>query len=77
MLGGRAVSEPRCGSHGEGVGLGRIRKTLIWVLVAFAVYAVFRSPDQAAGVVRDAVGGLGAGLRAVGDFFDALLSRGE
>ena len=53
--------------------MGRARKILVWFLIAFLVYAVFRSPDQAAGIVRTAFDGIVAGLRAIGDFFDALL----
>lgn len=54
--------------------MGRLRKILIWTLVAFLVYAIFRSPDQAAGIVRTGVDGIGAGLSAIGRFFDALLA---
>ena len=54
-------------------GMGRLKKPLIWVLVAFLVYAVFKSPDQAAGIVRGAWDGIISGLGAVAAFFDALL----
>jgi hypothetical protein len=54
--------------------VGRARKLLFWTLIAFALYAIFRSPDQAADIVRSAWNGLAAGLFAVGEFFDALLS---
>ena len=30
----------------------RVKKILLWVLVAFAAYAIFTSPDQAADIVR-------------------------
>ena len=53
--------------------MGRLKRPLIWVLVAFLVYAVFKSPDQAAGIVRGAWDGIVAGLAAVASFFDALL----
>jgi hypothetical protein len=46
----------------------------MWVVVAFLVYAVFKSPDQAADIVRAAWDGILDGLRAVGRFFDALLA---
>lgn len=52
----------------------RARKLLVWFVLAFAVYALFRSPDQAAGIVRDAFTGIGNGLSSVGSFFDALLA---
>ena len=53
--------------------MGKLRKPLIWVLVAFFVYAVFRSPDQAAGIARNGWDGIVSGLGAVAAFFDALL----
>jgi hypothetical protein len=53
----------------------RARTILFWFVVAFFVYAVFRSPDQAAGLVGGALDGLAGGVAAIGDFFDALLAR--
>ena len=53
-------------------------KTIAWVLlVAFLIYAVFKSPDQAAAIVRTAWGGVVDGLHAIGRFFDALLGNGS
>ncbi len=52
----------------------RARKVLLWFLIAFAVYAVFRSPDQAADIVRSAFDGILSALSAIGAFFDALLA---
>lgn len=54
----------------------RARTVLVWFLVAFFVYAAFRSPDQAAALVRGALDGLAGLVRAVAAFFDALLVRG-
>ncbi len=54
--------------------MGRLKRPLLWLLVAFFVYAIFKSPDQAAGIVKGGWAGLMDGLRAVGNFFDALLS---
>jgi hypothetical protein len=53
--------------------VSRAKKVLIWFLIAFAVYAIFRSPDQAADIVASAWDGIVAGFGAVGAFFDALL----
>ena len=51
-------------------------KTIAWVaLVAFLVYAVFKSPDQAASIVRTAWNGVVDGLHSIGKFFDALLNQ--
>lgn len=51
----------------------RLKKILLWFVVAFLVYAVFNSPDQAAGIVRAAWDGIVTGLSAIARFFDALL----
>jgi hypothetical protein len=53
----------------------RARKVLLWALVAFAVYAVFRSPDRSADIVRTSGSVLADGAKSVGHFFDALLSQ--
>lgn len=53
----------------------RVKKILLWVLVAFAAYAVFTSPDQAADIVKTSGTILGDGARNIGNFFDALLGR--
>ena len=51
-------------------------KTIAWLLiVAFLIYAIFKSPDQAARIVRTAWDGVVDGLHAIGRFFDALLSQ--
>lgn len=52
----------------------RARKVVLWIVVAFLIYAIFRSPDQAADIVRSAFDGILSGLAAIGEFFDALLS---
>jgi hypothetical protein len=53
--------------------MGRFRKVVIWLLIAFFVYAVFRSPDQAANIVRTGWDGIVAALGSIAAFFDALL----
>jgi hypothetical protein len=71
---GRPVPE-----EGEEVAVLLARaKTIAWVLVvAFLIYAIFKSPDQAAAIVRTAWGGVVDGLHAIGRFFDALLGNGS
>jgi len=54
----------------------RVKKIVLWVLVAFAAYAIFTSPDQAADIVRTSWGMIVDGARSIGNFFDALLGRG-
>lgn len=55
--------------------MARLKKPLLWLVVAFFVYAIFKSPEQAAGIVKAGWDGLVAGARAVGHFFDALLAH--
>jgi hypothetical protein len=43
-------------------------------VVAFLVYAIFASPDQAADIFRAAWDGVVAGVSAIGRFFDSLLT---
>jgi hypothetical protein len=52
----------------------KLRRVLLWILVIFAIYAIFNSPDQAADITRAAYDGIASGLASVGEFFDALLS---
>jgi hypothetical protein len=54
--------------------MNKLKKPLLWLLLAFFIYAVVKSPDQAASMVRSAGDGIAAALRAVGRFFDALLA---
>lgn len=51
-----------------------LKKYLGWFLVIFVIYAIFKSPEDAAAMVRGAVDGLTAVVSAVGRFFDAILS---
>ncbi|WP_432561536.1 hypothetical protein [Kineococcus sp. SYSU DK003] len=50
------------------------RRVLWWVLVVFALYAVYRAPDQAAGFVRAVGESLGTIVASIADFFDGLLN---
>lgn len=52
----------------------KLRRVALWILVIFALYAVFNSPDKAAGVTRDALDGIVGGFQAVGRFFDGVLA---
>ena len=53
----------------------RVKKILLWLVVAFAAYAIFTSPDQAADIVKTSGSILADGARNIGSFFDALLGR--
>ena len=50
------------------------RRVLWWVLVVFAVYAIYRAPDQAADFVRAVGESLGTIVASIANFFDGLLS---
>lgn len=50
------------------------RKVLWWVLVVFALYAVYRAPDSAAGFVRSVGETLGTLVDSIASFFDGLLN---
>jgi len=53
----------------------RVKKILLWVLLAFVVYAVVTSPSKAADIVHTAWDITVQGSNGIGDFFDALLNR--
>ena len=55
--------------------LQRVKKILLWVLVAFAAYAIITSPDQAADILKTSGSILADGVKSIGTFFDALLGR--
>ena len=44
-------------------------------LIAFALYAVFTSPDQAAGIVRNIWEILANGVKSIGTFFSTILGK--
>lgn len=46
-----------------------------WLLLAFVVYAIVKSPSQAADLVRTSFDILAQGAKAIFSFFDALLKR--
>jgi hypothetical protein len=49
-----------------------IKKGLVWFVIAFAIYSVIATPDQAAEAVRSAGNGVQDAGRAVLEFFNAL-----
>ncbi|WP_432484387.1 hypothetical protein [Kineococcus esterisolvens] len=50
------------------------RRVLGWILVVFALYAVYRSPESAAAFVRGVGESLGTLVNSITAFFDGLLS---
>lgn len=62
-------------STDEGASMQRVKKILLWLFVAFAAYAIFTSPHQAADIVHTSGSILVDGAKNIGSFFDALLGR--
>jgi hypothetical protein len=56
--------------------MSRVRRILGWVLLAYLLYAIVKSPTQAADVVRTSFEILAEGVRSIFTFFDSLLNRG-
>jgi len=54
----------------------RARKVLWWLLAGFLIYAIVKSPAQAADMVRTGFDIIAQGFQSIIKFFDALLRRG-
>jgi len=52
-----------------------VKKVLLWALVAFFVYAVFKSPSQAANIVQDAWNIIVQGAKSITSFFNTILKH--
>lgn len=55
--------------------MSKAKKIILYILLAFFVYAIFMSPDKAAGIVANIWGVLVDGFDAILQFFDSLLAR--
>ena len=55
--------------------ISRIKQVAYLLIAAFLIYAIFKSPDQAASIVRSAWNGIVDGVHAIGRFFNALLNN--
>ena len=55
--------------------LDRVKKVAGWLLIAFLIYAVVKSPTQAADIVHTSFDVLSQGVQAIFTFFDALIRR--
>jgi len=53
----------------------RTKTVVKWVIIGFIVYAVLKSPAQAADIARNAVDIVAQGVTAIFAFFDNLLGR--
>jgi len=54
--------------------LDKVRKVVIWLVVAFVAYAIFKSPDQSASIVHNIWSILSNGVHQIGTFFDKILN---
>ena len=52
----------------------RTKTVIKWLIIGFLVYAVVKSPQQAADIVRTAFDIVAQGFTAIFSFFDALLN---
>ena len=52
-----------------------VKKILLWTLVAFFVYAVIRSPTQAASIVQNAWDVILHAFKSIGSFFNTILNH--
>jgi hypothetical protein len=52
-----------------------LKRAAALLVIAFLIYAMFKSPVRSAHVVASAWDGVIAGLQAIGEFFDALLGK--
>jgi len=74
-MGGFWDRGPIAGSELEEASVSaRTKKYLTIILVAFALYAVYANPAEAANWVRTIFDTLIVGLGSVGEFFNQLLS---
>lgn len=53
----------------------RAKKIFWWIVIAFALYAIFTSPDQAANIAHSAWTIIVDSVKNIGHFFDALLQK--
>ena len=53
----------------------RVKKIVLWTALAFFVYAIVKSPTQAADIARTGGDITAQGVKSIGSFFDALLSQ--
>ncbi len=52
-----------------------VRKILLWLVVAFFIYAIIKSPSQAATIVQNAWDLVVQVAKNIGTFFQDILTR--
>lgn len=53
----------------------KIKKVALWLLAAFALYAIYTSPQASADVVKNIWAILVGAVKGIGEFFKAILNR--
>ncbi|WP_325551595.1 hypothetical protein [Flexivirga sp.] len=54
--------------------LDKVRKVVIWLVIAFIAYAIFTSPGKSADIVHSIWSILSNGVEQIGKFFDKILN---
>lgn len=54
--------------------LDKVRKVVIWLVVAFIAYAIFKSPAKSGDIVHNIWSILSNGVDQIGKFFDKILN---
>jgi len=57
----------------QGDDVQRVKKIVLWTVLAFFAYAIVKSPGQAADILRTIWDIIVEGVKSIGSFFDALL----
>jgi len=52
-----------------------VKKIVLWTLVAFFIYAVIKSPTQAADIVQSVWDVIVQGFKSIASFFNQLLHQ--
>ena len=55
--------------------MDKVKKVVLWVVLAFMIYAIFTNPTRAADIVGNVWGLIVDGFNAILRFFNALLNR--
>lgn len=54
--------------------LDKVRKVVIWLVVAFIAYAIFTSPSRSADIVHNIWSIISNGFDQLGEFFNNVLN---
>lgn len=54
--------------------LDKVRKVVIWLIIAFIAYAIFTSPNKSADIVHSIWSIISSGASQLGRFFSKILN---